>query len=383
MSWQEVIGAVSSDNEAKVQNILRGYPYLVDIAKRLRESKMKVLDNLDKYVEKTIRSVENTGGRAYFAGSKEEARKIVGELTGENKNIVFSKTNVAYEIGLREYLQSKNNDVWETDLGEFLLEISNEWPVHIVVPALDMSKESAGRAVHKIDPSIDENSKVEDIVAAVRKFLMPKYIKADIGITGANAVAADTGSVVLVENEGNIRMDTVMPQTHIAVTGIDKIVPTMRDAMDEALVQSAYVGLFPPTYVNVTSGPSSTADIEEKRVSPATGPRSFSLVLLDDGRTEASRNPDLKEALLCIKCGRCYFACPIYRVLGKDWVSTRSPYNGPTGVMWNYITNKDPWPASYCVHSGGCKEVCPMEINIPEVIKNIKFIGSRMLEGRS
>ena len=382
MNWEQIVTSVSSDNEMKVQNILKEFPYLTDTAKRLRESKMKVLENIEKYIAQTMRSVETTGGTAYIAKDKEEARKIVGELVGENKNVVLSKSNVAYEIGLREYLQSKNNDVWETDLGEFLLQISDEWPAHIVVPALDMTKEDAGRAVHKIDPSINENSKVDDIVAAVRKFLMPKYVKSDIGITGANAVAADTGSIVLVENEGNIRMDTVMPQVHIAVTGVDKIVPTLKDAIDEVLVQSAYAGLFPPTYINVTSGPSSTADIEEKRVSPATGPKSFSLILIDNGRIETSKDPDLKEALLCIKCGRCYFACPIYRVLGKEWVSTKSPYNGPTGVMWNYITNGDPWPATYCVHSGGCKEVCPMDINIPEVIKEIKFIGSKRLMKR-
>jgi len=382
LNWEQIVTSVSSDNEMKVQNILKEFPYLTDTAKHLRESKMKVLENIEKYIAQTMRSVETTGGTAYIAKDKEEARKIVGELVGENKNVVLSKSNVAYEIGLREYLQSKNNDVWETDLGEFLLQISDEWPAHIVVPALDMTKEDAGRAVHKIDPSINENSKVDDIVAAVRKFLMPKYVKSDIGITGANAVAADTGSIVLVENEGNIRMDTVMPQVHIAVTGVDKIVPTLKDAIDEALVQSAYAGLFPPTYINVTSGPSSTADIEEKRVSPATGPKSFTLILIDNGRIETSKDPDLKEALLCIKCGRCYFACPIYRVLGKEWVSTKSPYNGPTGVMWNYITNGDPWPAIYCIHSGGCKEVCPMDINIPEVIKEIKFIGSKRLMKR-
>jgi Uncharacterized conserved protein containing a ferredoxin-like domain len=154
----------------------------------------------------------------------------------------------------------------------------------------------------------------------------------------------------------------------------------MRDAMDEAIVQAAYAGIFPPTYVNVTTGPSSTADIESHRVSPATGPKNFHLILIDDGRTVASKDPALKEGLLCIKCGRCYFSCPTYRVMGTDWISRVSPYNGPTGVMWNYITNKDPWPASYCVHSGGCKVVCPMEINIPEVIREIRYRGSKELK---
>ncbi len=167
-------------------------------------------------------------------------------------------------------------------------------------------------------------------------------------------------------------MVTVKPQVHIAITGVDKVVPTLPDALDEALVQAAYAGLYPPTYINVTAGPSSTADIEHKRVSPATGPKEFHLVLVDNGRFKASRDPELREALLCIRCGRCYFSCPTYRLLGRDWVGTKSPYNGPMGVMWNYITNGDPWPAFYCTHSGGCKQVCPMKINIPQVISHIR-----------
>jgi len=379
MNWIDLMSMVSSGNYAEVEKVLTEYPYIAELADHLRDQKMKVIENLDSYVSLTIKNVERLGGHAYLAKDKEEARKIAGDLVGDNKTVVFSKTNVAYEIGLREYLESKHNEVWETDLGEYLIQISKGWPTHIVAPALGMTREDAAKAVKKIDPSINENSTIEDVVAAVRKFLMSEYVKADVGITGANAVAADSGAIALVENEGNIRIDTVMPQTHISITGIDKIVPTLRDALDEVMVQSAYAGLFPPTYINVTAGPSSTADIELRRVSPATGPKNFHLILLDDGRMDASKDEGLKEALLCIKCGRCYFSCPIYRVLGKEWVSTKSPYNGPTGVMWNYITNKDPWPASYCVHSGGCKEVCPMRINIPEVIKYIKYLGSKSL----
>jgi L-lactate dehydrogenase complex protein LldG len=380
MTWEQTIGPIAKGNNAEVERVLKQYPYIEEITKHLREQKMKVLDDLDTYIKMTVKSVESVRGEVHMARDKEEARKILGELTGQNKTIVFSKTNVAYEIGLREYLEKLNNEVWETDLGEFLVQISRSWPAHIVEPAIGMTLQQASEAVNKYDKTINKSSSIEEVVAGVRKFLMSKYLKADIGITGANAVAADSGSVVLVENEGNIRMDTVMPQTHIAITGIDKIVPTMRDAMDEAIVQAAYAGIFPPTYVNVTTGPSSTADIESHRVSPATGPKNFHLILIDDGRTEASKDPALKESLLCIKCGRCYFSCPTYRVMGTDWVSRASPYNGPTGVMWNYITNKDPWPASYCVHSGGCKVVCPMEINIPEVIREIRYRGSKELK---
>jgi len=367
-------------SETDVKNIINKYPYIVEVAKRLRETKLKVLNDLSSYIDKTIKSVEAKGGNAYLAKDSQEARRIVGELVGENKKIVFSKTNASLEIRLRDYLQEKNNEAWETDLGEFLLQLTGGWPAHIVTPALGLTRREVGKILNRIDKSINEESSIVEMVAAARKFLISKFLEADVGITGANSISGDTGSIVLVENEGNIRMDTVLPRMHIAIVGVDKIVPTLRDAIDEAIVQAAYAGSFPPTYINVTSGPSATEDIEQIRISPSIGPEKFNIILLDNGRTAANKNPDVREALLCIKCGRCYFSCPIYRVLGKDWVSTKSPYNGPMGVMWNYIVNQDPLPASYCIHSGGCKEVCPMEINIPAIIQYIKAVGARNLK---
>ncbi len=379
MSWLELITRISTNNYLEVERILKSHPYVRDAAKRLRERKMAVIENLDDYVKATMESVSRIGGHAYLAKDKQEAREIVSKILGDKKLVVMSKTNAAYEVNLREFLISQGKEVWETDLGEFLVQITNGWPSHIIVPAVDMNRERAAKAIKAIDPGISENASIEELVAAVRRFLMSKYINADAGITGANAVAADTGAVILVENEGNIRMVTVKPQVHIALAGIDKIVPTLADAFDEAMVQAAYAGLYPPTYVNLTAGPSSTADIEHTRVSPATGPKEFHLVLIDDGRLEASKDPVLKEALLCIRCGRCYFSCPTYRLLGKDWISTKSPYNGPMGVMWNYITNDDPWPSFYCTHSGGCREVCPMGINIPDIISYIKGKGTKQV----
>jgi L-lactate dehydrogenase complex protein LldG len=379
MSWSRIAERLSEVGYVGVEKILEEHPYLREAAERLREQKLKVIDNLEGYVQQTIKSVERIGGHAHLARNAEEARRIVGEIVDEDKLIVFSKTNAAYEVGLREHLQALGKEVWETDLGEFLVQVSGGWPAHIVAPAIDMTRADAAQTLTKVVAGVDENSSVEQLVAAVRSFLMDKYLRAQVGITGANAVAADTGSVVLVENEGNIRVDTVLPPKHVVVVGVDKIVPTLRDALDEAMIQAAYAGLYPPTYVNVTSGPSSTADIEQTRITPATGPREFHMVLLDNGRLDASRRKDIREALLCIRCGRCYFTCPVYRVLGKKWVSRRSPYNGPMGVMWCYITTGDPTPAAYCTHSGNCREVCPMKINIPEIIRQIKHEATKQL----
>jgi len=374
--WETAVERAVLNNVPKVKKILSDYPYLETLAANVRDAKLKVLDNLDWYIDQTMKAVEHSGGVAHFAKTASEARNIALEIIGDKKKIIFTKTNVAYEVRLREFLQSKGKEVWETDLGEYLIQQSGDPPSHIVFPALHMTKEAIVHMLHeKLDPTITPESNHEDMVAAVRAFLMQKYLSAEVGVTGANSVAADTGSVALLENEGNIRISTVLPPIHISITGVDKIVPTIKDAMNELLVQSAYGGLFPPSYINITSGPSSTADIELKRVSPATGPREFHLILLDNGRKRANSDPVLRQALLCIKCGRCYFSCPVYRVLGPSWGNP--PYGGPMGAMWTAIVDDDTSVANLCAHSAGCREVCPVKIDIPAVLEYIKFLDSK------
>ena len=376
MSWDIAIQRTINNNVPRVYKILKEHPYILDLAKSLREAKMKVLSNLEEYIEQTLESVKRTGGNAYFVKDANEAKEIVGKIVGKGKTVVMGKSMVAYELGIRKYLKSLGNEVWETDLGEFLIQLSDEPPSHIIAPAIHMTKESVAKLLkEKLGFDVSENSTHEELVRKVREFLRNKFLSADVGITGANAVAADVGSIVLVENEGNIRMSTVVPPIHIAIAGVEKIVPTLQDAMNEALVQAAYAGLYPPTYVNVTSGPSSTGDIEMKRVSPAHGPKEFHLILVDNGRIKASKDEILREALLCIRCGRCHLHCPIYRVLDGSWGDP--PYSGPMGAMWSYILNKDSKPAMYCTHSGNCKEVCPMKINIPKVLEYIKYLGNK------
>lgn len=374
--WSVALGKSIENSVPRLDEILRNYPCIEVYAERLRQEKLNVLNHLDEYVQKTCESVKKSGGITHLVKDRGEAQRVVKEICGKEGVVLFAKSNVALELGLRESLAEDGHEAWETDLGEFLVQLAQGHPSHIVLPALYLTKEKIGTLLHdKLDASVSASSSHEELVACVRKFLFQKYVVTKVGITGANAVAADTGSVVLVENEGNIRVNTVMPNIHIAVTGIDKIVPTLEDAFLEAQVQSAYAGLYPPTYINVTSGPSSTADIESKRVTPATGPREFHLVLVDNGRSKANEDPDLREALLCIKCGRCYFSCPVYSVLGSDWM--QPPYGGPTGAMWSAIVNNDTEPALLCTHSAGCKVVCPVKIDIPRVLEHIKWLNSQ------
>jgi len=374
--WSEALDRTIVSVVPKFDEILKEYPYIKDYADKLTQIKLGVLDHLDEYVKMTVESVEKSGGVPHLVKDKNESQKVVRDICGKEGMVLFAKSNVALELEIRESLARDGHEVWETDLGEFLVQLAHEHPSHIVVPAIHMTKERIGKLLHDgLDARVSSDSTYEELVASVRKFLFQKYINAKVGITGANAVAAATGSVVLVENEGNIRMDTVIPSTHIAITGVDKIVPTLEDAFLEAQVQSAYAGLYPPTYINVTSGPSSTADIESKHVTPATGPKEFHLVLVDNGRRKAVGDPDLRNALLCIKCGRCYFTCPVYGTLGYDW--TQPPYGGPMGAMWSAIIDDDTRPANLCTHSGGCKVVCPVQIDIPKVLEHIKWLDSQ------
>lgn len=369
--WDVAVNRAILNNAPKVQRILDENPYIRDVAAELRKTKNVVLDNIDSYISRTEESVKRTGGHFHFAKNSEEAMKIVREILGDNTKIVLSKSNVLYEIKLREILEKDGKDIWETDLGEYLVQINHDMPSHLVAPAIHLTKDKIGKLLNRnLDSSINENTSAEEMVSRVRKFLMEKYLGAEVGITGANAIAADTGSVLLIENEGNIRMDTVLPQVHIAITGIDKIVPTLKDAFNEVIVQASYAGYYPPAYINVTSGPSATGDIELQHVSPATGPKEFHLIVLDNGRKEAI-DSDIRDSLLCIRCGRCYFSCPSYKLYGKEFGD--SPYTGPTGIMWSAITMKKYDKSMLCMHSGGCREVCPMDIDIPRVIEKIKF----------
>ncbi|MFN3805102.1 MAG: LUD domain-containing protein [Pyrobaculum sp.] len=379
MTWEEAIERAWGNVVPKVYDILSRHGYVKDLAREVRRAREEVVKNLDFYIEEVRKAVERAGGRFYLAADGREAVEYVTGVVGSGKTVVLSKNNVALETGLRRGLEEGGNEVWETDLGEFLIQLAGEEPSHILAPALHMTRERAAEVLRR-RLGLDVKPDAVDVAKAARQFLREKLVRADVGITGANAVAADTGAVVLVENEGNIRLTSGLPPVHIVYDGVEKLVPTLPHALMAALVQSAYAGLYPPTYVNVSAGPSSTADVEMYRVTPAQGPREFHMVLVDNGRRAAARDPELWEALLCVRCGRCHMHCPIYRVLGPEFGVP--PYTGPMGVMWTAVTRgvEAAGPhAMSCVHAGNCKAVCPMAIDIPHVIHAIRrrFVSRR------
>ncbi len=372
--FQEAVRRAVSNAEGKHLEKLRSHPYLAGLARRVREAKEEVINNIDMYVRETMDSLRRVKAIPHLAETASEAREIIyGIIRGEGP-VVMSKSMVAEEVGLREYLSSRGIEIWETDLGQLLVQLEHGKPMHTTAPAIHLTVARAARLVREgLGIDLPPKPRPEDIVAAVRAFLREKFVRAKAGISGANAIAADTGAVVLVENEGNIRLVTGLPEKHIVIAGIDKILPNLDVALAEALVQAAYAGLYPPTYIDVIAGPSNTADIEHHRVYGAHGPRELHVVLVDNGRSNAARDPDLRDQLRCIRCGRCQWECPVWQQTANLWGGP--VYGGPMGVLWTSITlGKEAGAglAMLCLNCGRCDAVCPVEIPLSRLIRNLK-----------
>lgn len=352
------------------------WKYIQKYAEHVRKVKEEVLANIDYYIDLTLKNVRKTNGNAYYAKTREEAIKIIDEIIGdESKLIVKAKSMVTEEIALRQHLIEKKHRVYETDLGELLIQLSGDKPMHTTAPAIHITKEQSIKLLKDAGADVHEGMSIKEIVGEVRRFLRKQFINADIGISGANVVAADTGSIFLISNEGNIRNATNLPSIHIAITGIEKIMPGMTDAFMQALVQAAYAGLYPPTYLSIISGPSSTADIEFNRVYGVHGPKYFHLILYDGGRKDAINHPFLFEQLYCIRCGRCQAECPIWDLVGNIWGG--SVYGGPMGIGWTAITEgieKASNLSHFCLNCGKCKVVCPVNIDMPRIIRYLKTV---------
>ncbi len=383
--FQESVERSATGAEERVPRILGENPWLEELAREVEKAKRAVVERLDYYIDVFMESLRRINARPYLAETVEEARETVGRIVGRGKLVVFSKSMVAEEIGLREYLEERGNEVWETDLGQLLVQLEKGKPMHTTAPAIHLSRERAAELVRKkLRVKLPKNPSPEEIVAAVRGFLREKFVKADVGVSGANALAADTGAVFLVENEGNIRLVTGLPPVHVVVAGVEKIVPSLLDAYKTVVVQAAYAGLYPPTYVNVIAGPSSTADIEHKRVYGAHGPLELHVVLVDNGRRRAAEHPVLREQLRCIRCGRCQWECPVWRHTANLWGGP--VYGGPMGVNWTAITLGEESGAELamlCLGCARCDEVCPVRIPLSRIIHYLKTRYARSLSGKS
>ncbi len=369
------IQKASNNSREGLIKVASMYPKLKEYADEIIEIKKEVVNNLEYYIEKAMSSVEKRGGKPYYARNGEEARRIIGEILNSDRIIVFSKSMAAEEIGLRNYLEKLGKEVYETDLGEFLVQLEKGKPMHTIAPAIHLSRKQAKELVSKKLGLRLSSDMPEEIAFAVRVFLRKKIVNADAGITGANAFSIDTGSIVLVENEGNIRLVSGFPEKHIALVPVDKILPTLDHAIKQALLQSYNAGIYPTSYINIISGPSSTADIEHKKVYGAQGPKELHVVFLDNGRTEAARQSPFSSQLLCIRCGRCQFECPVWNQLGNYWGG--KTYGGPMGIVWSYIVGEkevSKVTSLLCLNCKRCDNACPMKIPLSDILLYLKSL---------
>ena len=334
---------------------------------RGREIKQHAIENLDYYLGLLSQRVERNGGIVHFARDAQQATDIVLDVARSRgvKRVVKGKSMLSEEMDLNHVLEAQGIEAVETDLGEYIIQLADETPFHIIAPAMHKSKEQVSDLFFD-KLKVRRLTKIEDMAAVARDILREKFLQADMGITGVNFAVAETGTIVVVTNEGNGRMCTSLPRVHVALMGMEKVVPALEDmAVMLRLLPRAATGQRITSYVSFISGP--------RRRSDEDGPEEFHLVIMDNGRSKLLADPDLREALYCIRCGACLNICPIYRNVGGHaygWV-----YPGPIGavitpVMTGLPKAKDlPFASTLC---GACREVCPVKINIPHMLLKLR-----------
>jgi L-lactate dehydrogenase complex protein LldF len=341
-------------------------PAFERLRERARAIKREVMDHLDYYLEQFADSVVRRGGKVHWAATAEEACALVLGIARQAgaREVVKAKTMVSEEIELNQALEAASIQAVETDLGEFILQLAGERPAHIVAPAMHKTRaDVADLFAARLDPARTEEP--ARLTAIARQALRAMFAKAEMGLSGANFAVAETGTVVLVENEGNIRFCTTAPRVHVALIGIEKILPRWADlAVFLRLLARSGTGQKLTTYTSILTGPRRPGE---------DGPEEMHVVLLDNGRVATLADEKMREALYCIRCGACLNACPVFRKIGGH--AYGSVYSGPIGAL---ITpqfagieqaRELPFASSLC---GACREVCPVKINIPDLLLHLR-----------
>ena len=369
---QKALSRAIASYRKNVEDALERYPHTVKMAEEVKQIKLDALARWPELMEEASEAIRRNHGQAHFAKDGADCIAKIHEIIGPRREIVKGKSMLGEEIHLRQELAKLGHDVWETDLGEFILQLKDERPMHILSPAIHMPREQVAEVFSKffgrdIAPDVAEE------VAAVRDFLREKYFTADVGISGANAVAAETGQIAIIENEGNVRLCTGVPPVHIAVVGIEKLVPTFMDAMKVCEVNWRYGQYGAPGYLNVISGPSKTGDIEKVTTYGAHGPREFHVIFVDNGRSEMIADPRYREAALCLRCGGCMYECPVFALTAGHFGHT---YMGGIGGIWTAFVEdnkEEATPVLYnCLRCGRCIERCPMKIDVPSMTVQLR-----------
>ncbi|MDD5393562.1 MAG: LutB/LldF family L-lactate oxidation iron-sulfur protein [Thiothrix sp.] len=344
---------------------------------RLRTQSMAIranaLSKLPELLEQLETNLTRNGIHVHWAETPDEANHIVLAILQQHnaKSLIKGKSMVSEEMGMNHFLEGHGIDCLESDLGEFIIQLAQEPPSHIVAPAIHKSRQDVAKLFNEKFPDIPYTENIDELTQAARRILRDKFYAAPVGISGVNFAVAETGTLCLVENEGNGRMSTTVPKVHIAVTGIEKVVEKLSDVppLLSILTRSA-TGQPITTYFNMISSP--------RKPGEKDGPEEVHLVLLDNGRSNIYSDPELLATLRCIRCGACMNHCPVYTRIGGHSYGT--VYPGPIGIIL------EPQKAGLDVHGeltqastlcGACGEVCPVRIPIPTLINRLRYDGVR------
>jgi L-lactate dehydrogenase complex protein LldF len=365
---QKALGKIESGAVARRRSAADHLPEFERLRDNARDIKNHTLAHLDLYLEQYEKRVTEQGGHVHWAVTAEDMRRIVLDICKKSsaRIVTKGKSMIGEEVALNEFLEQNNIVPVETDLGEYIIQIRHEAPSHIIFPVLHLNKEeieSDFRRVHKTLPESRNLDEPAAILAEARAVLREKFLAADVGITGANFLVAETGTSIIVTNEGNGDLTQTLPKVHIVLASIEKVVPTLEDVsqMLRVLARSA-TGQDISIYTTFSTGPRRAGDVD--------GPQEYHVIILDNGRS-AMLGGQFREMLRCIRCGACMNHCPVYGAVGGHaygWV-----YPGPMGsVLTPSLIGVDkaghlPNASTFC---GRCEEVCPVRIPLPKLMRH-------------
>ena len=347
---------------AKVVGEMPDWEQLRESAKQI---KTNVLRNLDQYLEEFERNCTIAGGHVHWANDADEGNRIIIDLIKDqgHNEVIKVKTMTSDETQLNKALLAEGITPFETDLADLIIQLGNDKPSHIVVPALHKNKSEIRDIFIEKMGLKDLGHEPEDLATAARVYLRERFLRVPVGFSGANFAIAETGSVCVVESEGNGRMCVTLPKVLITMLGIEKIIPTFNDleVFLQLLPRSATGERMNP-YNSIWTG-----------ITKGDGPQEFHVVLLDNGRTKVLADPESRSTLHCIRCAACLNACPVYRQTGGH--AYGSIYSGPIGaILTPQLQSMEhsqslPYASSLC---GACYEVCPVKIDIPEILIHLR-----------
>ncbi|PYB96239.1 iron-sulfur cluster-binding protein [Pseudomonas koreensis] len=329
--------------------------------------KARALSKLPDLLEQLEQNLTRNGVTVHWAETVDEANGIVLSIirAHEARQVIKGKSMVSEEMEMNHFLEARDIECLESDMGEYIVQLDHEKPSHIIMPAIHKNAGQVASLFHD-KLGVEYTKDVDQLIQIGRRVLRQKFFEADIGVSGVNFAVAETGTLLLVENEGNGRMTTTVPPVHIAVTGIEKVVENLRDVVPLlSLLTRSALGIPITTYVNMISGPRKEHELD--------GPQEVHLVLLDNGRSQAFADSELRQTLNCIRCGACMNHCPVYtRVGGHTYGEV---YPGPIGkIITPHMVGlaqvpDHPSASSLC---GACGEVCPVKIPIPAILRRLR-----------